>query len=145
ALSSTLGRRGREVPWDTLRKLVDERRTAPTQVEQLRHELKKGSDAVAQLRRAKQPADEAMAAMKQLGERIKEMEASLRSVEEALTNLALRIPNQPHHTVPDGEDASANVEVRRWGTIPSFTKPPKPHWDLGEALGILDFDRAAKI
>jgi seryl-tRNA synthetase len=144
-LRAALGRRGHDVPWDVVEKLVEERRTLTTQVEQLRHELKKGSDEVAQLRRTKQPAEDAMAAMKRLGERIKDMEAGLRGVEETLTDLALRIPNQPHATVPVGNDSSKNVEVRRWGVIPAFPYAPKPHWDVGEALGILDFDRAAKI
>lgn len=145
SVRASLGRRGHDVDWGSLEKLTEERRSLTTQVEQLRHELKKGSDQVAQLRRAKQPADGAMAAMKQLGDRIKEMERGLRGVEETVTSLALRIPNLPHHTVPVGHDSSDNVEVRRWGTIPAFSFPPKPHWDIGEHLGILDFDRAAKI
>jgi seryl-tRNA synthetase len=142
---TSLGRRGQDMPWDAVQKLSDERRTLTTQVEQLRSELKKGSDEVARLRRAKEPAEAAMAAMKGLGDRIKDVEDSLRAVEESLSDLALRIPNLPHQTVPIGSDASDNVEVRRWGAIPSFTAPAKPHWEIGEALGILDFDRAAKI
>jgi len=125
--------------------LSEERRTLTTQVEQFRHELKKGSEEVAALRRSKQPAETAMTAMKQLGDRIKEIEGGLRGVEDTLTDLALRIPNLPHETVPTGTDSSANVEVRRWGTLPAFSTLPKPHWELGEALGILDFDRASKI
>jgi seryl-tRNA synthetase len=140
-----LGPRGSDVPWDTLRKLVDERRTLTGQVEQLRHELKKGSDNVARLKRDKQPADGAMAEMKAVGERIKNLEGGLREVEDALSDLNLRIPNLPHASVPVGRDASGNVEVRSGGTAPKLTTPPKPHWDIGEALGILDFDRAAKI
>ncbi|MBH0198203.1 MAG: serine--tRNA ligase [Nitrospira sp.] len=142
---TSLERRGRDVPWDTIQKLSEERRTLTTQVEQLRHELKKGSDDVAQRRRAKLPADEAIEAMKQVGERIKEIDGRLRDTEETLNGLALCIPNLPHHTVPQGTDSTQNVEVRRWGTIPSFSSPPKPHWEIGEALGILDFDQAAKI
>ena len=142
---TTLGRRGQDVPWDTIQKLSDERRTLTMEVEHLRHELKKGSDDVARLRRAKEPADEAIEAMKQVGEQIKNIEGRLRDTEETLNGLALRIPNLPHRTVPQGTDSAQNVEVRRWGTIPSFSSPPKSHWELGEALGILDFDRAAKI
>jgi len=142
---TALGRRGQDVPWDIIQKLSDERRTLTTQVEQLRHELKKGSDNVARRRRAKEPADEAIEAMKQVGERIKNIAETLRETEETLNGLVLRIPNLPHHTVPRGTDSSQNVEMRRWGTIPSFSAPPKSHWEIGEALGILDFDRAAKI
>jgi len=144
-IRTALGRRGNDVPWADLQKLSEERRSATTQVEQFRYELNKGSEEVARLRRAKEPADEAMAAMKQLGDRIKDAEGVLRKVEEALTDVALRIPNLPHDSVPVGADASENVEVRRWGTIPTFSSPPKPHWEVGEHLGILDFDRAAKI
>lgn len=144
-IRTALGRRGNDVPWADLQKLSEERRAATTQVEQFRYELNKGSEEVARLRRAKEPAEAAMAAMKQLGDRIKDAEGALRTVEEALTDVALRIPNLPHASVPVGTDASENVEVRRWGTIPSFTSPPKPHWEVGESLGILDFDRAAKI
>jgi seryl-tRNA synthetase len=144
-IREALGRRGNDVPWTDFQKLSEERRAATTAVEQLRFELNKGSEEVARLRRAKEPAEEAMAAMKQLGDRIKDAEGALRKVEEALTDVALRIPNLPHASVPVGADASENVEVRRWGTIPSFASPPKPHWEVGEHLGILDFDRAAKI
>ena len=144
-IRTALGRRGNDVPWADLQQLSEERRAATTQVEQFRYELNKGSEDVARLRRAKEPAEAAMAAMKQLGDRIKDAEGALRKVEESLTDVALRIPNLPHASVPVGADASENVEVRRWGTIPSFSSPPKPHWEVGENLGILDFDRAAKI
>ncbi|MCS6897866.1 MAG: serine--tRNA ligase [Nitrospira sp.] len=145
AIRAALGPRGHDVPWDVVRKLSEERRALTTQVEHLRHELKKGSDDVARRRRAGAPADEAVEAMKRVGDRIKDLEGRLRETEEALSDLSLRIPNVPHETVPQGIDASHNVEIRRWGTLPIFAAPPKPHWELGEALGILDFDRAAKI
>lgn len=140
-----LGARGADVPWDKLRKLVDERRALTSQVDQLRHELKKGSDQVAKLKRSNQPADNAMTAMKALGERIKNLESGLREVEDALLDLNLRIPNLPHSSVPVGRDPSGNVEVRSSGTVSKPTTAPKSHWDIGETLGILDFDRAAKI
>ena len=140
-----LGPRGDDVPWDKLRTLIEQRRTLASQVEQLRHELKKGSDEVATLKREKKPADASMAAMKAIGERIKAIEDELRAVEEPLTDLNLRIPNLPHASVPIGKDASSNSEARRWGSPPTLTAPAKSHFELGESLGILDFDRAAKI
>ncbi len=145
AIREQLGPRGADVPWDILRTLIEQRRTLANQVELLRHELKKGSDGVATLKREKQPADAAMAAMKAVGEQIKTIEDKLRGVEENLTDLNLRIPNLPHVSVPAGKDASNNMETRRWGSPPALTAPAKNHWELGEALGILDFDRAAKI
>ena len=140
-----LGARGRDVPWDELRKLLDERRALSLHVEELRADLNKGSEEVARLKRQKQPADEAVAAMKRVGERITDADAALRTTEEGLNSIALRIPNLPHSSVPIGEGADDNLEVRRWGQLPALTAPPKSHWDIGEHLGILDFDRAAKI
>lgn len=139
-----LGDRGRDVQWDALRKLLDERRALTIQAEELRADLNKGSEEVARLKRGKQPADEAIAAMKRVGERITECEGSLRATEETVNDIALRIPNLPHSSVPTGQTADENVEVRRWGKPPALTAP-KSHWEIGEQLGILDFDRAAKI
>jgi seryl-tRNA synthetase len=136
--------RGQDVQWDALRKLLDERRALTMQAEELRAELNKGSEEVARLKRQKQPADEAVMAMKRVGERIAECEGALRTIEENLSGIALRIPNLPHSSVPIGHSADENLEVRRWGNAPALAAP-KSHWDLGEALGILDFDRAAKI
>ncbi len=144
-LQAQLGLRAVDVPWEDLRKLLQERGSLTTQVEDLRHQLKTGSEEVGRLKREKQPADDAMARMKAVGDRIKEGEASLRLVDERVQDLALRIPNLPHQSVPVGTDAAANVEVRRWGSPPTLACAPKPHWELGEALGILDFERAAKI
>jgi seryl-tRNA synthetase len=145
AIREQLGPRGADVPWETIRTLIEQRRTLASQVEQLRHELRNGSDEVAKLKRAKLPADASVIAMKTVGEQIKKIDDELRGVEETLTDLNLRIPNLPHASVPAGKDAGSNRETRRWGSPPPLTAPAKSHWDLGEALGILDFDRAAKI
>ena len=145
AIREQLGHRGTDVPWDNIHKLIEQRRTLTGQVEQFRHELKKGSEEVAKLKRGNQPADAAMVAMKTVGERIRTFEDDLRVVEETLTDLNLRIPNLPHASVPVGKDSSSNREERRWGEPQQFSFKPRAHWDLGEALGILDFDRAAKI
>lgn len=142
---TTLGSRGTDVPWDELSKLLHERRSLTTQVEELRHRLKTGSNEVARLKRDKQPADEAMAKMKAIGDHITDMEAQARSLEERLSELTLRIPNLPHQSVPAGSGSSDNQEVRRWGEASPMPFVPKPHWEIGEALGILDFERATKI
>ncbi len=140
-----LGPRGADVAWEEAEKLLRDRRDRLAQVEALRHQLKKGSDEVARLKRAKQPAEEIVAAMRALGDNIAIQEEHLRAIEVELEKHALRIPNLPHDTVPQGTDASQNVEIRRWGEPPSFGFPPKPHWEIGESLGILDFKRAGKI
>jgi seryl-tRNA synthetase len=144
-IKSQLGPRGRDVGWDDLRALLEERSTLTVSVDGLRHELKKGSEDVARLKREKQPADAATAQMKALGDRIKTEEDHLRTVEERAMAMAFRIPNLPHQSVPAGKDPADNREVRTWGTAPSFAFTPQTHGDLGEALGILDFERAAKI
>ena len=145
AIKTQLGPRGGDVAWNDLRERLDERRTLTVTVDSLRHELKKGSEEVARLKRDKQPADAAMAQMKALGDRIKAAEDSLRAAEERASDLALRIANLPHASVPAGNDPADNQEMRKWGTIPALTFAPRTHWDLGEGLGILDFERAAKI
>lgn len=145
AIREQLGARGQDIAWDELQKLLDERRGLSMQVEDLRAELNKGSETVARLKRQQQPADEAVAAMKRVGERIGDAEAALRTVDESLNSIVLRIPNLPHSSVPVGQGAEENVEVRRWGSPPALAAPAKSHWDIGEQLGILDFDRAAKI
>lgn len=145
AAQSRLGPRGVEVAWEELRKLQQERRSLTTKVEDLRHQLKIGSNEVARLKREQLPAGEAMAAMKALGDRIQEIDEHGRIVEDRLVELSLRIPNLPHESVPVGQEAADNVEVRRWGSLPNLPFTARPHWDIGEALGILDFDRAAKI
>ncbi len=144
-IRTQLGPRGADVPWDDLRKALEERKALAAQVEQLRHQLKKGSEEVARLKRSLQPAEAAMAEMKTLGDRIRDAEEGLRAIEVQVEQHALRIPNLPHASVQPGRSADDNVEVRRWGTSPSMGWKPRPHWEIGEALGILDFERAAKI
>lgn len=144
-IKDQLGPRGIDVKWDDVHKLLHERLDVLQQVESLRSQLKKGSDQVAQLKRTKQPAEEAIQQMKALGDEIKILEERLRSLEESLNEEALRIPNLPHSSVPIGVQPSDNVEIRRWGSPPTFDFAPKPHWEIGEALGIVDFDRASKV
>ncbi|MDO8547936.1 MAG: serine--tRNA ligase [Nitrospirales bacterium] len=140
-----LGARGQDIDWEGLRKGDQERRELLATVEELRHQRKTASEQIAKLKREKQPADSLMQETRDVGDRIKTLEDSLRDSEERLNAIALRIPNVPHQSVPAGADAAANTEVRRWGTPPAFAFPAKPHWDIGEALGILDFERAARM
>lgn len=140
-----LGARGQDIDWEGLRKGDQERRELLAKVEELRHQRKAASDQIAKLKREKQPADSLMQETRDVGDRIKTLEDALRDSEERLNAIALRIPNVPHQSVPAGADAAANAEVRRWGTPPTLAFPAKPHWDIGEALGILDFERAARM
>ncbi|RMH08619.1 MAG: serine--tRNA ligase, partial [Nitrospirae bacterium] len=140
-----LGVRGADIPWDQLESLLSRRNQVIAQVDRLRHQLNVGSEDVARLKRAQAPADEAIAHLRTLGDQLKKEEAQLRELETLLEELVLRIPNIPHSSVPQGFDSTDNQEVRRWGEPPVFPFPPKPHWELGESLGILDFERAGKI
>ena len=80
-----------------------------------------------------------------MGNELRELEKELREVEEELKQRLSLIPNIPHESVPVGKDETENVVVKRWGDLPEFDFEPKPHWEIGEALGILDFERASKI
>ena len=144
-VKARLGARGLNIDWDLLLKLDQERRDLLNAVEELRAQRRTASDQVAKLKRDKKPAEPLVEEMKSVGDRIAALEDELRSCEADLNNIALSIPNLPHESVPIGVDASANVEVRRWGKPPAFSFPAKPHWELGEALGILDFERAARM
>ena len=86
-----------------------------------------------------------MAEMRSLGDEIDRIDSRLREVEEGLTDQLMAIPNIPHPSVPIGPDDSANVEQRRWSEPPRFAFEPRNHWDIAADLGILDFERAAKI
>jgi seryl-tRNA synthetase len=111
----------------------------------LRSQRRKVSDEIAKLKREKLPAEALMEEMKGVGDRIKALEDTLRESEEQFNAIALGIPNVPHASVARGKDPSENVEIRRWGDPPAMAFPPKPHWEVGERLGILDFERAARM
>lgn len=90
-------------------------------------------------------ADVKVMAMREVGDRIKASEEGLRGAEESMLELALRIPNIPHESVPEGKSSESNVEVRKWGTPKTYNFVPQEHVELGEKLGILDFERAVKM
>ncbi len=139
--------RGGDYPIDKILSLDEERRRLITQVETLRHERKVKSEEIGRLKRAGDEASASLLAqeVKSLGERLKELEDELSRVEEELKELLITLPNLPHVSVPVGESDKDNVVVKRWGEPPKFDFEPKPHWDIGVNLGILDFERAAKI
>jgi seryl-tRNA synthetase len=125
---------------------LDERRRALIlQVETLKHEQNAAGEEVARLKRQKQDATAVLEANRQRSQRIKQLDAELEAIESEREGLLLRVPNVPHESVPVGKTAADNLEVRRIGDPPSFDFTPQPHWDIGAALGILDFERAAKV
>jgi seryl-tRNA synthetase len=129
---------------DELLALDRERRERLVRVETLKAERNAASEEVAQRKRAKEPADELMARLKASGDEVKALDAELRDIEAALDARVLVLPNFPLPELPDG-DASANRVVRSWGTAPSFDFTPRPHWELGAELGILDLPGGAKV
>jgi seryl-tRNA synthetase len=140
-----LKKRGASVDIDRFVELDAERRRAITQVETLKAQKNAASAEIATLKKNKQDASAQIEAMKSVGEEIKSLDDRLGQIEDELTMLELTFPNVTHESVPVGADESANRVERHWGDKPSFEFTPKAHWELGEALGILDFERAAKV
>jgi len=137
--------RGQSISLNQFVSLDSERRKAIQEWERLRALQKKVSDEVSKRKREEKDASELISEMKKVSREIKDLDKMVEEKEKALQDFLLLIPNLPHHTVPKGTDSSENAEVRRWGEIPKFDFEPKPHWDLGEELGILDFKSGAKI
>lgn len=122
-----------------------ERRRTIARVETLKNQRNVASQEIAALKKNKQDASAQIEAMKHVGDEIKDLDGKLATIEDELRTLELDFPNVTHPTVPAGVDESANRVERHWGEKPKFDFAPKAHWDLGEGLGILDFDRGAKI
>ncbi len=139
--------RGEEYPIDKILELDKKRRELIQKVEQLRHIRKEKSENIGRLKKqGKEEEAQALAKeVKSLGEELKNLETQLREVESELENELSFLPNIPHESVPVGKDDTENVVVKRWGDLPEFNFQPKPHWEIGEKLGILDFERAAKL
>ena len=129
---------------DAILELDRQRRELLVQAESLKAERNAASEEVARRKRAKEPADDLMARLKSSGDEVKALDARLRDVDTELDRRVLAVPNFPADETPDG-DASANRVVRTWGEPPTFTFAPRPHWELGAALGILDLSAGAKI
>ena len=140
-----IGRRGQAIDWDTFARLDSERREILQETESLRAQRNQVSELIAEQKRKREDASSKIAQMKEVSSRIKELEAGLNAMEENLRGLLLVIPNIPHESVVFGREGTDNPEMRRWGKIPEFSFPPRPHWEIGEDLNILDFDRGAKI
>jgi len=122
-----------------------ERRKLLSEAEALKARRNSVSGQIAALKKQKQDASELIAQMKQVSIDIQQFDEQAKAADEKLRDLLRRVPNLPHESVPVGRGAQDNQEVRRWGEPRKFDFKPKAHWDLGPALGILDFERAAKI
>ncbi len=136
-----------DAPIDEILELDRQRRELLKQVEALRQERNAGSKAIGQLMQQGQKAEaEAQKQrMSDIGDKIKELDDQLRQIEADLYDRQLYVPNMPGPDVPVGPDENHNVEVRRWGEPTQFDFAPKPHWELGETLDIIDFERGVKM
>ncbi|MEJ7621789.1 MAG: serine--tRNA ligase [Aquificaceae bacterium] len=130
---------------DKALELDRERRAILKEIERLRAERNAKSKEIGKLKKEGKDTSELEAEVKNLRESIEKYEVELSKVETKLREVMLSIPNLPHESVPVGEDESQNVEVRRWGKPREFNFQPKPHWEIGERLGIIDFERASKL
>jgi seryl-tRNA synthetase len=127
------------------REVDTQRRHAITEAETSKAQRNKASEEIAKLKKSGQDAGAAMAQTKELREKIQTLEKTAGDLDARLRDILAGIPNIPHASVPVGHSADDNVEVRRWGAAPKFDFTPKPHWDLGADLGILDLERAVKL
>ncbi|NLN17132.1 MAG: serine--tRNA ligase, partial [Firmicutes bacterium] len=142
----SLRNRGEDTaPLDEVLTLDEEHRKLLAEVEELRAQRNKASQEIAAYKRQGQDPGELMEQMREVSDRIKELEGEIRELSDRINGLLLRMPNIPHSSVPIGPTEAENVEVRRWGEPRQFDFEPKPHWDLGAELGILDFERAGKV
>lgn len=140
-----LASRGQAISLDQFVAIDAERRKTLQEWERLRALQKKVSDEVSSKKRNGEDASDLISEMKQVSQELKELDGIIQEKEKSLQEFLLTVPNIPHSSVPAGKDSSDNVEVRRWGEIRAYDFTPKPHWDIGEELGILDFKSGAKI
>jgi seryl-tRNA synthetase len=130
---------------DGFRALDKERRELITANEGRKAQRNKASEEIARLKKAKENADALIAEMKQVSETIKAADERVTELDAKQREFMLTVPNLLHASVPVGRGSEENVEVRRWGAPPKFEFKPRPHWEIGEAAGILDLERAVKI
>ncbi len=140
-----LAAKGAAAQLDAVLDLEEQRRRALQEVETRKAQRNRRSEEVPKLKAAGGDATAVLAEMKALAEEIKELDARVKELDDRLEPLLHRLPNLPHDSVPVGPDASANVEVRRWGTPGTPTHPILPHWEIGERLGLLDLRRASRM
>jgi len=140
-----LSTRGISIDWDYFQRLDRERVELIQQIESLRSEQNRLSEEIGLLKRKGEDPGSLYLKVKELSQRLKDLEAALRAKEEEFQAFLLRIPNLPHESVPFGEGPEDNRVVRYWGEPPKFDFEPKPHWEIGEKLGILDFRCGAKL
>jgi seryl-tRNA synthetase len=145
AVKESLEKRNYEFPLADFLAIDEKRMAIMREVEELRNRRNIVSEEIGRLKREKADAGAQLEEMKKVADKIKALDEQLRSVEEETKIFVLTIPNIPHESVPVGKDETENAEIKKWGSPREFDFEPLNHWDIAEALDIIDFDRAAKI
>jgi len=140
-----LAKRGQSFDFDAIEKLNQQRKLLQAEFDQLRSTQNKTSAEIQKLQKNKEDASSVIAEMQKIASRVKAIHPELAEIEKNLEDIFLGIPNLPHSSVPLGKSCEDNVVVRSWGEKPTFDFTPQPHWEIGEKLDILDFDRGSKI
>ncbi|HEX7401020.1 MAG TPA: serine--tRNA ligase [candidate division Zixibacteria bacterium] len=130
---------------DLILSLDEKRRALLTEADELKHQKNVVSDKIALMKKEKQDVKGAIENMREVSDRIDSLDVQLKDLDEKISGLLLTVPNIPHSSVPVGYDEDSNVVIKTWGELPKFDFEPRPHWELGQILGILDLPRAAKI
>jgi len=144
-VAKQLGRRGYQLDIDTLTSLEEARKKIQVDTQQLQNDKNQNAKAIGKAKAEGKDIQPLLDLVSDLGDKLKAAEQQLEDIQSKLNAILLTIPNIPHENVPDGNDESGNVELRRWGELPKFDFSAKDHVDLGAANGLLDFDTAVKI
>ena len=144
-VQEALKARNNSLSLENFSQLEQDRRRLLLEVENLKSKRNQVSQDISKMKRNGEDASEQILAMRNVGDEIATIEADLRAVEAQLKEIMYSIPNIPHGSVPVGKDEHDNKQVRAQGTPREFEFPAKPHWEIGEQLGILDFERAGKV
>lgn len=145
AVKAALAKRGNTVSIEAFLSLDEERRKRLVDVEQLKNKRNVVSQEIGKLKQSGQPAEDLVLEMRNVSQQIKDMDEEIKQIEEKLEYMILTIPNMPNESVPVGTIDADNLEVRKWGEPRKFAFEPQAHWDIGEALDILDFERGSKV
>lgn len=143
--AAMLANRNYSFPLDRFIELDSMRRETLLEVEALKEKRNAGAKEVGMKKKAGENADLLMEEMRLIGEKVKELDEKVGTIEAELDDLAMRIPNKPHGSVPVGADENDNIEIRKHGKPRDFSFEPKAHWDLGEPLGIMDFEKGVQL
>jgi len=144
-VNEALQKRGSPAGLGEFLSLEEQRRGLIREADDLKQKRNTVSKEIGRLKAKGLDAGAQVSEMKAVSERIKALDETLKEIEEKTRLILLNIPNIPHESVPVGRDETENVEVRKWGEPKRFDFPPLNHWDIGEMLGIIDFERASKI